>query len=187
MKSWFLNFGDDKHDRSVRERITATDQSIPPRLLVWAFPSRVRSPMLNCATSPRVRERIERERAAELAIVDWVVSLCEIQETVGDMFLVENPVGATSWNQPSIQRLRNAPFEFEEGSHSYTFGVVDEESKSPQETCQVLGNQSRALTFCRSKVSEQTCSRTGERTNECVSEFFSLAHACLGTSSDSGS
>ena len=93
-------------DREQRERngerILATVQRIQPRLLVLAFPSRVWSPMLNYATSPRVRGRIDRERAAELTILDWVVSLCEVQETEGALFLVENPVGATSWNQPSM-------------------------------------------------------------------------------------
>ena len=102
MKSRFLNFGDDVHDRSVRERISAKVQRIPPRLFILACPSRVWSPILNYATSPRVRARIDRERAAELAILDWV-SLCETQETAGNMFLVENPVGA-SWNELSIQR-----------------------------------------------------------------------------------
>ena len=57
-----------------------------------------------------MRERIDRARAAELTILDWVVSSCEIQETARNMFLEENPVGATSKNQPSIQRLRSAPF-----------------------------------------------------------------------------
>ena len=129
MKSRFLNFGDDVHDQSVRERILATVQRIQPRLLVLAFPSRVWSPILNYATSPRVRERIDGERAAELTILDWVVSLCEVQETAGNIFLVENPVGATSWNQPSIQRLRNAPFVFEDISHLCMFGVKDPRSR----------------------------------------------------------
>ena len=57
MKSRFLNFGDEIHDRSVRVRITATVQKVPPRLSVLDFPSCVWSPILNCATSPRVRER----------------------------------------------------------------------------------------------------------------------------------
>ena len=35
MKSRFLNFGDDVHDQSVRERILATVQRIHPRLLVF--------------------------------------------------------------------------------------------------------------------------------------------------------
>ena len=69
-------------------------------------------------------------------------------------------------------------------------GHGSEEPKSPQETrqvldqhsrtvdiCQVHEKQSTAFEFCRSKVPEQTCSRTGERTHECVSEFVSLAHA----------
>ena len=60
MRSRFQNFGDDIHDQSVRERITATVQRSPPRLLVLACPSRVWSPTLNYAASPRVRERTER-------------------------------------------------------------------------------------------------------------------------------
>ena len=50
------------------------------------------------------RERIDRERAAELAILEWVVSVCEMQEATENMFLVENPVGASSWNHSSIRR-----------------------------------------------------------------------------------
>ena len=67
---------------------------IQSRLLFLAFPGRVWSPILNYATSLRVRERIDRERATELAILEWVVSLCEIQKATGNMFLVENPVQA---------------------------------------------------------------------------------------------
>ena len=146
MISRFLNLSDDIHDQSVRERITATVQRSPPRLLILAFPSRVWSPILNYATSPRVREQIDGEREAELAIMVSVVSLCEIQETAGNMSIVQNPVGATSWNQPSIQRLRNAPFVFEDISHFvHVWAQGFEESKSPQETRQVLDKQSRAF------------------------------------------
>ena len=70
MKSQFLNFGDDVHDKSVRERIMATVQRIQPRHLFLAFPSRVWSPILNYATSPRLRERFFREQAAELT--SWI-------------------------------------------------------------------------------------------------------------------
>ena len=117
MRSCFLNFGDDIHDQSVRERITEAIQRIPPRLLILAFPSREWSSILNYATSHRERERIDGERAAESAILEWVVSLCEMQEATGNMFLVENPVGATSWNHSSTKRLRSAPFVFEGISH----------------------------------------------------------------------
>ena len=96
MRSRFLNFGDDIHDQLVRERITDAIQRIPPRLLILAFPSRVWSAFLNYATSLRVREEIEIERAAELAFLEWVVSMCEIQEATGNMFLVENPCGRES-------------------------------------------------------------------------------------------
>ena len=98
MTSRFLNFGDDIHDHMVRERTTSAIQRIPPRLLMLAFPSRVWSPILNYATSLRVRERIDRERATNLAISGWVVSLREILEATGNMFLGETPVGASSWN-----------------------------------------------------------------------------------------
>ena len=128
MKSGFLNFGDDIHYQSVRERITAALQRIPSRLLILVFPSRVSSPILNHATSPRVRERIDRERAAELAMMAWAVSLCELRETAGNLSLVENPVGATSWNQPSIRRVRSAPFVFRGISHLCMFGVKDQRS-----------------------------------------------------------
>ena len=84
------------------------------------------------------RERIDRERAADLAILDWVASLCEIQETAGNMFPMENPVGATSWNQPSIQGLQNAPFVFEDISLVHVRGQGFQEPQSLQETRQVL-------------------------------------------------
>ena len=51
MRSRFLNIGDDIHGQLVRERITSAIQRIPPRLLILAFPSRVWSPILHCATS----------------------------------------------------------------------------------------------------------------------------------------
>ena len=46
-------------------------ERIPPRLLILAFPRRVWSPILNHATSLRVRERNDGERATELAILEW--------------------------------------------------------------------------------------------------------------------
>ena len=104
-------------------------QQIPPQRLILAFSSRVWSPILNYATSLRMRERIDRERATELAILEWVVSLCEIQKATGNMFLVEKPVGASNWNQASIKRLRNAPFSFEGISHLGMFGVKDPRSR----------------------------------------------------------
>ena len=71
IRSRFLNFGDDIRGQSITERITDATQRIPHRLLILAFPSRVWSPNLNYATSLRVRERIDRERATELAILEW--------------------------------------------------------------------------------------------------------------------
>ena len=59
-------------------------------------------------------------------------------------------------------------------------GQGSESPKSPLETRQVLDKQSKVVEICRSKVSEQTCSRTGERTHECISEFVSLAQTYLG-------
>ena len=100
------------------------------------FPSRVWSAILNHGTSLRVRERIDRERATESAILEWVVSLCEIQEATGNMFFVESPVGASSWNQSSVKRLRNAPFSFEGISHWCTFGVKG--SQEPKNSPQLL-------------------------------------------------
>ena len=51
MKSWLLNSGDDVHGQAIRERITVIVQRSPSPLFVLAFPSRVRSPILNYATS----------------------------------------------------------------------------------------------------------------------------------------
>ena len=116
-RSRFSNFGDDIHDQLVRERITSAIQRIPPRLLILAFPSRFWSPILNYATSLR-------------AILEWVVSLCEIQEATGNMLLLENLVGASRWYQSSIKRLRNAPFSFEGISHLCMFEVKDLRSRS---------------------------------------------------------
>ena len=52
-----------------------------------------------------------------------------MQETAGNMKLVENPVRAASWNQPSIQGLQNAPIVFEDISHLCMFGVKDPRSR----------------------------------------------------------
>ena len=98
--------------------------------VVLTFLRRVWSPILSFATSLRVRERIDRERAAEFFHLG-----------LGG-FPVENPVGATSWNQPSIQRLRNAPFVFEDFSHLFMFGVKDLRSRRaprvPSGSCQTV-------------------------------------------------
>ena len=56
-------------------------------------------------------------------------SLCGVQETARNMFLVEHLVVATSWNQPSIQRLWKAPFVFEDSSHLCILGVKDPRSR----------------------------------------------------------
>ena len=108
MRSRFLNFADDIHDQSVRERITCVIQRIPTRLFVLAFPSRVSSPILNYATSLRARERIDSERATELAILEWVLSLCEIQEATVNMFLRGKSCGRveleSSLNQKTSER-----------------------------------------------------------------------------------
>ena len=135
-----------------------------------------------------LRERIDRERAGELTILDWVVSLCEVQETTGKIFLVKNPMGATSWNQPSIQRHRIALFVIENMSHLCMFGVKDPRSRRAlKRPIRYLTNRRESVEMCRAKMCEQTCSQTGERTHECVSELFSLARACLETSCDQGS
>ena len=55
----------------------------------------------------------------------------------------------------------------------HVWGQGSEEPHSPQKTRLILDKQSRTVDICCSIVSEQTCSRTGEKTHECVSEFFS--------------
>ena len=61
-----------------------------------------------CHLSSNQRERIDGERAAELAIFDWVVSLCEVEETAGNMFFLENPAGA-SLKDPCSRRDLKRP------------------------------------------------------------------------------
>ena len=173
------------HSRPIGRRTNyGYDSTNSTRLLIWACPSRVWSPILNCATTLRVRERIDRDRAAQLAIVDWVVSSCEVQETVGNLFLVEN-----QWRH-ELESIFHSKASGRSlcvrGNFTllHVRGQGSVEPKRAQETRQVLDNQSTALEICRSKVPEQTCSRTGERTHERTSEFASLAHTCLGTSGD---
>ena len=109
MMSRFFNIGDDIHDQLVRERITSEIHRIPPRNLILAFPSRVWSPNLNYATSLRVRERIDRERATESAILEWVVSLCEIQEPPGNICYSWKILWAPRAGiEPQSKRLQNA-------------------------------------------------------------------------------
>ena len=83
-----------------------------------------------------------------MAILEWVVSVCEIQEATGNMFLVENPVGATSWKQSSIKRLRSAPFVSEEISYLCTFGVKDPRSpRALKRPVRKLTNSPQILKF----------------------------------------
>ena len=150
----------------VRERIMATVRRTQPRFWVLAVPSRVWSPSLNYATSPRVTERIDRERAAELAILNRWFPCAKCRKQLWEHVARGKSSGCC---------------QLESTFHSGIWGQGFEEPQSLQETRQVLDKQSRVVTVCRSTVSEQTRSRTRERTHECVSEFVSLAHACLGT------
>ena len=59
-------------------------------------------------------------------------------------------------------------------------GQGSEEPTSPRETRQVLDKQSKAFEFCHSKVPEQTCSRSGESTHECVSVIRLVGTCVLG-------
>ena len=68
-------------------------------------------PTLNYVISHRVRERINREREAELIILDWCSARVNSRRP-----------GARSWNQPSIRKLRSAPFVFEDTPHLCMFG-----------------------------------------------------------------
>ena len=182
MKSQFLNFGDDVHDQSVRERIMATVQRIHPRLLILAFLSRVWSPILNYATYPQLREN-ERQ-----SWQSWIgrFPCAKCRKQLGTCF---------SWKIQWRYQLKST-FHSETSERSLCVrrrfhtcacsGSRIRGAAAPS-TRQVLDKQSRALEIRRSKVSEQTRSRTGERTSECVSELVSLAHTCLGTSSDQGS
>ena len=61
------------------------------------------------------------------------------------MVLVQNPVGATSWNQPSIRRIRSAPFVFEDISHLCMFGV--KEPKALKKPVRYLTNSEELLKF----------------------------------------
>ena len=64
------------------------------------------------------------------------------------MFLVENPVGASSWNQSSIKRLRSAPFSFEGMSHLCMFGVKDPRSqRALKRLVRYLTNSPQLLKF----------------------------------------
>ena len=64
------------------------------------------------------------------------------------MFLVENRIGATSWTQASIQRLRSAPFVFEDISHVCTFGVKDPRSRRAiKRPVRYLTNNGKLLSF----------------------------------------
>ena len=66
------------HSRPIGQRMNhECDSTNSTPTFDLAFPSRVWSSILNHASILRVRERIDRERVTELAILEWVVSLCE--------------------------------------------------------------------------------------------------------------
>ena len=93
--------------------------------------------------------------------------LCEIQEATGNMFLVENPVGA--W----FQRPRSAPFSFEGISHVCMFWDP-RRRRAFKRPVRYLTNSPQLLRFVVRKCPDKTCSRTGEGTHERRSEFVSL-------------
>ena len=72
----------------------------------------------------------------------------QITRSTGNMFLVENPVGVSSWNQASIKSLRNAPFSFEIISHFCIFGVKDPRNRGAlKRPVRYLTNSPQLLTF----------------------------------------
>ena len=129
--------------------VCAGIQRVPLRLLVLAFSSRIWSPALDCATASRVRQRITVERESELHLLDWLVGLCELEETSGNLFLVENPVGATNSSQRSSRRLRGACSVWLGASHT----CVCCHASTTLEACQVCDKQSRTVEIRGSKVS----------------------------------
>ena len=148
MRSRFLNFGDDIHDQSVRDRMTDAIQRVPPRLSILAS---IMPPLLE-----RERARIHRERAPDFTIFEWVVSLCELQEATGNMFLVENPVGASSWNQSAIKRFRSVPISFEGISYLCMFEVKDPRSRRVlKRPVRFLTNSAQLLRFVVRKSSNK--------------------------------
>ena len=138
---------------------------------------------------PPLRERIDRERPAELAILEWLVAWCELQETARNLFLVENPVGATSWNQPSIRRLSEVlPLCSEDISHLCMFGVKDPRSRRAlKRPVRYLTNSRALLKFVVRQCPNKHVHGPVKGLTIACRRFVSLAHACMGTSSDPGS
>ena len=157
MRSRFLNFVDDIHDQSVRERISGAIQLIPPRLLILVFTSRVWSPILNYATSLlEGSERIDRERATEMAILEWVVSL------------VRN--SGSNWEHVSHGKILWASRAGIK-SQSKDLGTPPSRLKEFSFLCMFGGNDPRSRGALKRSV--RNCQRTHKR----ISEFVSLAHA----------
>ena len=97
MRSRFLNFGHEGHVPEVCDRSKVQLQRLQPRLLILIFPSRVWSQVQNFMSSLRSRERLNTSLAHELVALDFVVELCEMPETYGNLFFGENSVSAPSW------------------------------------------------------------------------------------------
>ena len=88
----------------VRDRIRLQRQQLQQRLLILDFTCRV------WMSSPRYKERLNASPAREVALLEFVVGLCEVQETYGNLLFEENPVNASSWIHLPTKRLRSAPF-----------------------------------------------------------------------------
>ena len=92
---------------------------------------------------------------------------------MGTCFSWKNHVGASSWNQV----FGALPSRFEGFSHLFMFGVKDPRSRRAlKRDVRYLTNSPQLMKFVMRKCPEQTCSWTGGRTHECLSEFVSLAH-----------
>ena len=136
----------------------------------------------------RIEERIERERATELAILDWVVPCAKSRRQLGTCFSRKILRLPRVWNQPSIQRVRNARLSRSKMFHTCAcLGVKDPRSRRAlKRAVRYLTNSRELLKFVVRKCpNKHVHGPVNGPTNAYRS--FSRWHtrARMGTSSDS--
>ena len=66
-----------------------------------------------------------------IAMIDFAVELCEIQNKAGRLYVFEHPASATSWRLESLKRLAATPGTHEVNFDMCQFGMMQEDALGP--------------------------------------------------------
>ena len=124
----------------AQKRILNEIEANRPRVLILSFDGTLWSASQNYSKQPVAILAKKKEGAEVLAFVE---EICELQNSLGGLFILMQPANSSAWKHASLTRLRQQRGIHEEVSHMCMFGVKSRAKVSIKKPVRIVSDSNQ--------------------------------------------